>query len=146
MTTVKELLAQKGTHVMSIGAAATVLDAAVLMNDHKIGCLVVTEGRGQVEGIITERDVLRKVVAECRDPGSTKVAEVMTTKVFCSRLDTPMEEARSVFKNRRIRHLPVVDEEGMLRGLISIGDLNAYQADAQELTITYLHEYIYGRV
>jgi CBS-domain-containing membrane protein len=90
--------------------------------------------------------VLRRVVAERRDPMVTTVAQVMTTEVLCCTLETTVEEARGVMKNRRIRHLPVVDADNRLRGLISIGDLNAHQATAQEQTIHLLHEYLYGRV
>ncbi len=145
MSTVQDVLKEKGSQVLSIGAQATVLDAALMMNQHKVGCLVVTEAN-RVEGIITERDVLQKIVAPRKDPATTSVEQVMTRPVYCCRHDTDLEEARYVFKTRRIRHLPVVDEQGLLQGLISIGDLNAWHSSAQELTITYLNEYIYGRV
>jgi CBS domain-containing protein len=145
MATVKELLAIKGTHVLSIGPGASVLDAALLMNEHKTGCLVVIDS-SRVEGIITERDILQKVVAQRRDPGQTPVREVMTTAVVCGQMHTSVEEARGVMKNRRIRHLPIVDDQGQLCGLISIGDLNAYETNSQEMTIQLLKEYIYGYV
>ena len=98
-----------------------------------------------VQGIITERDVLSRVVADRRDPAGMRVLDAMTVEVVCCQLRTSLDEARSVFKNRRIRHLPVLDEQGQLIGLVSIGDLNAYHADAQEQTIHFLHEYILGR-
>jgi CBS domain-containing protein len=97
-----------------------------------------------VSGIFSERDVLRRVVAERRDPAAVRVREVMTQEVICCRPDTDVNEARSVFRNRRIRHLPVVDREEKLLGLVSIGDLNAFDAVVQESTIHLLHEYIYG--
>jgi CBS domain-containing protein len=145
MATVREILARKGSHVSTIGTGATVLEAASLMNEHKIGSLVVLEG-GQVVGMFTERDILQRVVAEGRDPARTPVGEVMTTEVVCCTPETSIEEARGAMKNRRIRHMPMVDAEGCLRGLISIGDLNAYEASNQELTIYLLQEYLYGRV
>jgi CBS domain-containing protein len=145
MSTVGNLLADKGSEVLTIGKQATVLEAAHLMNDHKIGALVVTDG-GQVIGMFTERDVLRRVVGDERTPGQTIVEEVMTSKVACCRLETSLDEARVAMKNRRIRHLPVVDDEGRLLGLVSIGDLNAHQATSQEQTIYLLNEYLYGRV
>jgi CBS domain-containing protein len=145
MATVKDLLAIKGPRVLSIGPDATVLDSAVLMNEHKIGGLVVMSG-GQVIGMITERDILQRVVGGRRDPAETTVQDVMTTEVVCCQLHTTLDEARGVLKNRRIRHMPVVDESMSLCGLISIGDLNAFQANDQELTIHILEEYIYGRV
>ena len=143
MNTVKSILADKGGQVWSVGPGATVLDAALLMNEHKIGALLVMEG-GQLAGIFTERDVLRRVVGEARNPASTPVADVMSREVICCSPEMTLEEARGVMKNRRIRHLPVLDEEGMMLGMVSIGDLNAHQASTQERTIHLLHEYIYG--
>lgn len=143
MATIRDLLAVKGSHVLTIGPGATVYDAASLMNEHKIGSLVVLD-EGRVRGIITERDILRKVVGERRDPATATVHEVMTTEVVCCRLYTTVDEARSVMKIRRIRHTPVVDDDGRLHGLISIGDLNAHQANSQEMTIHLLQEYIFG--
>jgi CBS domain-containing protein len=145
MATVRDILRIKGSHVLSIGPEASVLDAALLMNEHKIGSLLVMSG-GQLIGIITERDILHRVVVTRRDPGVTPVLDVMTTEVICCQPHTPLEEARGVLKNRRIRHLPVVDEGTQLCGLISIGDLNAHEAHDHEQTIHVLHEYIYGRV
>jgi CBS domain-containing protein len=145
MATVKDIIAVKGSQVMTIGPEAVVLDAAVLMNEHKIGSLVVMSG-GQVIGIISERDILTRVVVPCLDPGQTLVQDVMTTEVVCCQLHTRLEEARGVLKNRRIRHLPVVDEAQQLCGMISIGDLNAHEAHDYELTIHVMREYMYGRV
>ena len=81
-----------------------------------------------------------------RDPGVTPVLDVMTTEVVCCQPDTSLEEARGVLKNRRIRHLPVVDEATRLCGVVSIGDLNAHETHVREHTIHVLQEYIYGRV
>jgi signal-transduction protein with cAMP-binding, CBS, and nucleotidyltransferase domain len=143
MCTIREILMNKDRWVASIGPQASALEAAVLMNRHKIGSLMVMEGE-TVVGIITERDLLQRVLVEQRDPSKTPVEEVMTTEVLCCQLHTTIDEARFVMKNRRVRHLPVVDEDG-LHGLISIGDLNAYDAHSQEVTIHVLTEYIHGR-
>ena len=145
MNTVKSILADKGGHVWSVGPGATVLDAALLMNEHKIGALVVMEG-GRLAGIFTERDVLRRVVGEARDPARTQVADVISGEVVCCSPETTLEEARGVMKNRRIRHLPVMEGDDHLLGLVSIGDLNAHQEHAQERHIHLLNEYLYGRV
>lgn len=144
MASVKEILDAKGGQVLTVGQNATVLQAATLMNEHKIGSLVVSDD-GRLVGIFTERDVLRRVVGECRDPANTRVADVMSTEVACCTTSTSIDEARSAMKNRRIRHLPVVDDAGRLLGMISIGDLNAYLSNTQEKTIHLLHEYLYGR-
>src|SRR5262249_1295225 len=134
MATVKDILAVKGTHVLSIGPEATVLDAAGLMNEHKVGSLVVLNG-GQLVGIISERDIFQQIVVPQRDPRQMSVNEIMTGEVVYCQPHTPLDEARGVLKNRRIRHLPVLDENNRLCGLISIGDLNAHLARDHEVTI-----------
>lgn len=144
MATVRDILGVKGAHVLSVSPEATVLDAACLMNDDKIGSLLVMTC-GRVVGIITERDILQRVVVTCLNPADTQVHEVMTTEVVCCQPHTAIAEARSVMKNRRIRHLPVVDEDLELHGLISIGDLNAWDAHDHEVTIHVMEEYIHGR-
>ncbi|MFO0926558.1 MAG: CBS domain-containing protein [Gemmataceae bacterium] len=143
MATVRDILAVKGSQVDWIGPHATVYDAAERMNESRIGSLAVLDGNRLI-GILTERDILRKVVALRRDPVETLVEDVMTSEVVCCRPHTRLEEASGVMTNRRVRHLPVVGEDGELLGMVSIGDLNAHQTHAQELTIKLLHEYIYG--
>ncbi len=145
MSTMRHILGTKGTQVLSVGPNASALEAAVLMNEHKIGSLVVLD-EGRLIGIITERDILHRIVVPRLDPGHTPVQEVMSTELICCQPHTTIEEARGVMMHRRIRHLPVVDPEHNLLGLISIGDLNAWQANDHEHTIQILHDYIYGRV
>jgi CBS domain-containing protein len=145
MASVRDILARKGTHVFTVGKDATVLQAALLMNEHRIGALVVVEG-GRVAGMFTERDVLVRVVGGQRDPATTRVADVMTAEVACCSTETSIEEARGAMKNRRIRHLPVVDGGQSLLGMVSIGDLNAHAAADNEHTIHLLQEYLHGRV
>jgi CBS domain-containing protein len=145
MSRVRDILEKKGSQVLSVGPEATVLQAAMLMNEHKIGSLVVLD-QERIVGMFTERDVLRRVVGEQRDPACTKVVEVMSTEVACCSPQTAIEETRVAMKERRIRHLPVVDDDGRMLGLVSIGDLNAHEAATQEQTIFLLNEYLYGRV
>ena len=145
MATVRDILQKKGGQVHTIEPMASVLDATKYMNRHKIGALVVQAG-DRIVGIFTERDVLMRVVADERNPSRTLVEEVMTSEIACCGLDTDFEEVSAVMKNRRIRHLPVVDADGRLQGLVSIGDLNAFDADGKETTIHFLSEYIHGRV
>ncbi|MCS7016616.1 MAG: CBS domain-containing protein [Gemmatales bacterium] len=144
MARLRELLQSKGTGVVTITPQATVLEAAQLMNQHRIGCVVVCAER-EVVGILSERDILRRVVAACRDPSTTPVAEVMTTQVIFASPDTTVEQAQRLMMEKRIRHLPLLDEQGQLCGMISIGDLNAWEARTKEATIHWLQEYIYGR-
>jgi CBS domain-containing protein len=144
MAAVKEILRQKGNQVLSIRTRESALEAAVLMNRHKVGSLMVMEDE-TVVGIITERDLLDRVLVGRLDPAKTTVEEIMTSEVLCCQPHTDIEEARAVMKNRRVRHLPVVGEDGQLHGVISIGDLNAYNAYSQEQTIHVMKEYIQGR-
>lgn len=144
MAAIREILGNKGDKVFSIAPRSSALGAAILMNQHKVGSLLVID-EGNVVGIITERDLLQRVMAECKDASATPVADVMTVEVLCCQPDTSIEEAKTAMKDRRIRHLPVVDDDGQLHGLISIGDLNAYEAHSQEVTIHVMTEYIHGR-
>ena len=143
MATVKNILSDKGGQVVTITSKTTVIDAAHKMNEHGIGALVVVDD-GRVRGMFTERDVLRRVVVKKLDPNTVCVGEVMTDEVICSKPEMDLEEARGVCMKRRVRHLPVVDDVGKLLGLISIGDLNAWDLTGHKRTIHYLKEYLYG--
>ena len=144
MPTVRDVLSSKGPGVQFTSSDVTVLDAVSQMNELKIGALVVMDG-GEVVGMFTERDVLRRVVGEERSPSSTKVGQVMTREVVCCGPDTDLDDVSALMKKRRIRHVPVCNGDGKLLGMVSIGDVNAYNASNQETTIHFLNEYIYGR-
>lgn len=141
-TLVKDLLAKKALEVASVLQDSTVLDAAKAMNRQRIGAVVVTSGPNVV-GIFTERDILNRVVACQKDAATLRVCDVMTKPVACCKSDTPISECRSVMTSKRIRHLPVVDNQ-RLTGMISIGDLMAHEVAKQQETIHYLNEYLYG--
>ncbi len=128
--------------VITVRPDATVFDAASRMNEHQIGSLVVTGRDGGVLGIVTERDVLKRVVAAARDPRETSVASVMTSEVVVCDPETRVEELRAIMRARRIRHVPVVSREGTLLGMVSIGDLNAHETQEMEQTIHYLERYM----
>src|SRR5690606_2512479 len=119
MSTVHEILRIKGSEVHSIEPEASALEAAQLMNRHKIGALLVMDGHAPI-GIITERDLLQRIIAAGRDPAVTTVAEVMTSETLCCQPQTTIDEAKSVMRDHRIRHLPVVNDDGELCGMISI--------------------------
>lgn len=143
MPKVKDLLKVKGGDVASVSETDMVLEAARMMNERKIGSVVVTHGENVV-GIFTERDILVRVVAQGRDPGNTPVGEVMTRPVAVCHPDTKLEECKSIVSGKRIRHLPVV-EEGRLVGIVTSGDLLAREAKEQKDHIEYLYEYLYGK-
>ena len=137
------ILDRKGTDVATVARDATVLRAATLMNERRIGAVVVTDGE-RVVGIFTERDILNRIVAAGRSAETTKVGEVMTSPMACCLRTTPLSECRMIMTTKRIRHLPVV-EDGKLHGLISSGDILANEVEEQQTTIEYLHDYLYGR-
>ena len=144
MPAVRDVLSSKGSTVYSTSPDATVLEAVERMNDHKIGALVVMDGE-DVVGMFTERDVLRRVVGQERSPSATKVGDVMTTEVVCCKPDMDLDDVAAIMKNRRVRHVPVCDRGGHLVGMVSMGDVNSYNASNQQTTIHFLNEYIYGR-
>lgn len=123
---------------------ASVRAATMLMNDHGIGSVLVIE-EGRLLGIFTERDVLRRVVAESRPPDDTPVAAVMTVDVVCCRPETPLTDVAEVMRLHRIRHLPVVGDEGRIVGLVSIGDINAHRFAVCETTLHQVEDYILRR-
>ena len=142
MATMLDLLARKGMQVFSVAPDSSAREAANAMNHHSVGGLVVVDDANRLVGVFTERDVLRRVVAEGRDPALTPVKHVMTRDVATIRPEQSIDDAREIFATKRIRHLPVVDETGRLLGMISIGDVNAWMLDGQTLELHYLHEYI----
>ena len=143
MPTAQDILARKGSLIYSIGPTATVLEATNRMNHHKIGALIVMND-GQMVGIFTERDVLRRVVGSELNPASVPIFDVMTTDLVTCTPETDMEEIAEIMRSRRIRHVPVV-EDGTLLGVISIGDVNAQNAVRRDAELHYLSEYVYGR-
>jgi CBS domain-containing protein len=141
VATVRDILAKKGSDIISVTPGETVVKAALLMNERGIGGLVVTEGK-RLTGIFTERDILRRVVAQRRDPATTKVADVMTSPVTACAPDTPVDECAAMMTAKRIRHLPVVSDKG-LAGVITIGDVLAFQVSEQQQTIDYMHHFMF---
>ena len=144
MDTIEDLLAAKSRRVIGTSAAASVRQATWLMNDHAIGSLLVIAG-DRLEGIFTERDVLRRVVAEGRSPDATSVGEVMTRDVICCSPGDAVEEVADVMRSRRVRHVPVVDAGNRLVGLVSIGDVNAHRFAACATELVQVRDYILGR-
>jgi CBS domain-containing protein len=144
MDTIEDLLAAKSRRVIGTSAAASVRQATWLMNDHAIGSLLVIAG-DRLEGIFTERDVLRRVVAEGRSPDATSVGEVMTRDVICCSPGDAVEEVADVMRSRRVRHVPVIDAGNRVVGLVSIGDVNAHRFAACATELVQVRDYILGR-
>lgn len=141
MATIGDILDRKGREVIAARPGDTVLDATRLMNDRGIGGVVIMDG-SRLAGIFTERDLMRRVVASGRDPGETEVREVMTSEVVVCRTGASVTECMALMTNRRLRHLPVSDGETIV-GVVTIGDLLAWQVADQADTIETLNSYIY---
>lgn len=140
MGQVSAILEEKGREVLRIDAAAPALEAAKLMVERNVGSLLVTE-EGETAGIVTERDYLRRVVAGELDGGKTSVREIMSEPLIVVTPQTSVDECMAVMTNRRIRHLPVV-EEGDVTGIVSIGDVVKFQAREQTYELQFLQDYI----
>jgi CBS domain-containing protein len=141
-TPVAVLLSRKGSKVTTASSSDSVADAVRVMNEKKIGSLVVTENR-RVVGIFTERDVLSRVVAAGRDPRGTLVGAVMTGAVITIKPEATLEDVMDLFNSRHCRHLPVVSD-GDLLGLISIGDVSRWLTDSHRAECEQLRQYIAG--
>jgi CBS domain-containing protein len=144
MPTARDVLTNKERQdVHTVTPETSVQDACKLMRQHRIGCLVVGDGKS-IEGIISERDVINRVVADHLDSADTKVKDVMTTEVIFVKPDRDITEVEAIMRQQRIRHLPVADETG-LRGLISVGDVLGYHCHTDRQMVEYLQDYVYGR-
>lgn len=141
MSSVANLLKSKGRQVVTVDPDATVVQAARLMNTHRIGSLVVVAD-GRPVGIFTERDVLTRIVAAEKNPATTRVRDAMTDRVLTCTPETSLEAVRHTMRAERVRHLPVV-EDGKLCGMVSIGDLNNAEVKVLCETISYLEQYTY---
>ena len=141
MKLVKHLLDAKGRNVISIAPDASVFDAIKVMADESIGSVVVLDENGKLAGIVTERDYARKVIVMGRSSKDTRVAEIMITDVLTAASDHTVNACMEIMTDRKIRHLPVV-EDGRVIAMISIGDLvQAIIADQKE-EIEHLEHYI----
>lgn len=143
MAQIADILDAKGHDVLEIDASATVLDAVKAMVDGNVGSLIVTEG-GQLAGIVTERDYLRRVTLEGRDERTTPVREIMSAPFVYIALDATIDECMAIMTERRFRHLPVLDDDRELVGIVSIGDVVKFQSQEQGVQIKFLTEYISG--
>ena len=122
MSTVNEILLRKGDQVLTVSTDTAVLNAAELMNEHKIGALLVLD-EGDLIGIFTERDVLQRVVAEQLNPVTTTVGDVMSRGVVTVGPDLSIYEAAKIMSVQDVKRLPVVDAEDRLLGVISRSDI-----------------------
>jgi len=144
MATAKDLLRGRTMgEVFSVGPDASVQEALDLLAEHNVGALLVMDMNGRVNGILSERDIVRKVGLHGRSAYETKVREIMTGKVLYVEADQSVEECMALMNDKGIRHLPVY-EKGTLLGLISVRDVLRMVITEQQIFITHLEQYIRG--
>lgn len=140
---VKDILSKKGADVATIGPDDTLHEAIQLLVRRKIGGLVVTASNGSVVGIITERDILRESAERADKLKATLVGDAMTGDVIIGVPDDSIDYVMSVMTKNRIRHLPVLDESGLV-GIVSIGDVVNAHLSKTEFENRMLKDYIHG--
>jgi CBS domain-containing protein len=143
MARVSALLARKSGDVLTVAPDATVLEASRLMNDRGVGSVLVLK-EGQLAGIFTERDLMRRVVAMDLLPGTTLVGDVMTTSLVTCTPDASVVDCSAMMSQRHIRHLPVVGPDGIV-GVITTGDLLAHELYEKESTIQHLESFVFDK-
>lgn len=141
-TPVSVLLKEKGDMIFNISPSATCLECATKLNEAHIGALLVLENQNIV-GIISERDLIQKLLCLKGDPNKVIVSQVMTSNPLTILPSTTVQEAMRIVTEKRFRHLPVV-ENGQLLGVISIGDLTRWVMEQQQYEIDHLTGYIQG--
>ena len=143
MMRVKHLLARKGFDIWSVDAEEPVLSAIQIMADRHVGALPVLRD-GALVGVVSERDYARKVILLGRSSAETEVWQIMSSPVVTVGPEDEVRHCMQVMTERRIRHLPVVDEAGAMVGVISIGDLVRAVIEEQQETIEQLERFIAG--
>ncbi|HOJ04431.1 MAG TPA: CBS domain-containing protein [Bacteroidota bacterium] len=139
----KDILKAKGSTIFSIDPEKSVKDAIDLLVQFNVGSLMVID-EGRLVGIFSERDSLRLCARDLDSILSTRIADVMTTDLIIGKLDDDVEDSMNVMTEKRIRHLPVLDN-GYVVGLVSLGDLVKSQLAEKTVTIHYLRDYITGK-
>ncbi len=142
MKTVGQILQGKGHEIWSVTKKMPVFDALKKMAEKNIGALLVLEG-DKLVGIMSERDYARKVILKGKSSKDTSVEDIMSNKVFYVRLDQSVEDCMALMTEKRVRHLPVLENDQLV-GVISIGDVVKAVISEQEIMIEHLKHYIMG--
>lgn len=143
-TRLSVLLADKGSIVHAISSVETAYDATMKMNRTGVGALLVIDD-GKLVGIVSERDIIRKIIGTKKDASAVRVVEIMTKKLVTVLPTTTVQEAMRIITERRFRHLPVLEHDKLI-GIISIGDLTRWVMLQQENEIGSLTDYIQGNI
>jgi len=142
---VKDIIGKEGRPVITVTGDKSVRDAMELLNNHKIGSVVVVNDAGDPVGILTERDIFHLCYKHASDTKSLKIADHMTTDLLVGVPEDDLDYIAGVITNKRVRHIPIIDENRKLCGLISIGDIVKAKMKQAEIHVRYLTEYITGR-
>ena len=143
MTLIKHVLKNKNRSPVHVAPGDTVYSALETMASQNIGAVLVMDGPRLV-GILTERDYARKVILKGRYSKDTLVKDIMTEKVLYATPDQSVDECLAIMTNKKFRHMPVLDSEKKVAGIISMGDLVKEKIAEQELVIDQLQQYIAG--
>ena len=143
MKTLKQLLSEKNRPLAVVTPSDTVFHALGVMAKHDVGALMVLDGE-QLVGIFSERDYARKVVLLGKSSKELLVREIMSDRVAYVTPDVPLEQCMALMTEKHFRHLPVLDDNGAVLGIISIGDLVKETISAQQFLISELERYIAG--
>ena len=139
---IRDLLNEKGYDVVTVPPSFPIQDAMRLLVEHNIGSVVVAQEK-VVEGILTERDILRLAAKNSASMASMKVEDVMTKEVVVALLDDSLDYVMEIMTKNRIRHLPIVDQ-GWMQGILSIGDVVNALRKKVEVENNYMRDYIRG--
>jgi CBS domain-containing protein len=140
---VRAILDEKGRKVLTIKPEATLLDAAGMLHENKIGALVVVGVNEQIKGILSERDIVNAIARHGTDALHKAVSTVMTSNVFRCAEEATLEQVMSMMSEKRCRHIPV-ETEGRLGGMISIGDVVKSRIREIEFEAQEIKAYIAG--
>ncbi len=143
MRTLQQLLDAKRRPLVSVGPDDLALHALGKLAEHDIGAVLVLQD-GKLAGILSERDCVRKLELVGRNAATTPVKDLMSSRVQYVTPDQTVDQCMGLMTERKIRHLPVLDGDGQVLGILSIGDMVKATLDAQAFTIAQLTEYITG--
>ena len=142
---VHNILKVKGNAVATIHPEASLADATASLRDHGVGALVVSSDGRTIDGIVSERDVVRALASHGGSTLGRDVASAMSTTVTTCHANDTVDQLMSTMTERRVRHVPVVDDRGHLEGIISIGDVVKARVGQLEAENNQLHDYIQAR-
>ena len=142
---VQAILSMKGSDVATIASDTQIAAAAEVLHDRKVGALVVSDADRQLAGIISERDIVWTLAERGSEALTERVASVMSSQVVTCRPGDTVNELMAMMTAQRIRHLPVIDDDGALAGIVSIGDVVKFRLDELQAENDELYGYIQGR-